>query len=85
MNDDRNTPLFSAVAVQKSKSVDKDYDLTNGHGLTLSIRTAGKKIWYFRYQRPSYATRTNITLGHYPAMTLPALRVPFSMNVSRCW
>ncbi|WP_021017018.1 integrase arm-type DNA-binding domain-containing protein [Prodigiosinella confusarubida] len=55
--------LLSAVAVQKAKPADKDYDLTDGHGLTLSIRTSGKKIWYFRYQRPNSATRTNITLG----------------------
>lgn len=35
--------LLSAAAVQKSKPADKDYDLPDGHGLTLSVRTSGKK------------------------------------------
>ncbi|OSM95094.1 integrase domain-containing protein [Lonsdalea populi] len=66
--------LLSAVTVQKAKPAAKDYELPDGHGLTLSIRTTGKKIWRFRYQRPNSSTRTNITLGHYPSMTLAAAR-----------
>ncbi|MCV9880287.1 Arm DNA-binding domain-containing protein [Brenneria izbisi] len=66
--------LLSAVTVRKAKLAAKDYELSDGHGLTLSIRTTGKKIWRFRYQRPNSSARTNITLGHYPAMTLAAAR-----------
>ncbi|EBX8629414.1 DUF4102 domain-containing protein [Salmonella enterica subsp. enterica serovar Kintambo] len=66
--------LLTAAAVQKAKPADKDYDLPDGHGLTLSVRTSGKKIWRFRYQRPNSTARTNITLGYYPAVTLAAAR-----------
>ncbi|HAT1684783.1 TPA: tyrosine-type recombinase/integrase [Klebsiella oxytoca] len=66
--------LLTAVAVQKAKPADKDYDLPDGHGLTLSVRTSGKKIWRFRYQRPDSTARTNITLGYYPAMSLAGAR-----------
>lgn len=66
--------LLTSTAVQKSKPADKDYALPDGHGLTLSVRSTGKKIWRFRYQRPNSIARTNITLGYYPAMTLAAAR-----------
>ncbi|NIG88606.1 integrase arm-type DNA-binding domain-containing protein [Serratia symbiotica] len=66
--------LLSGAAVQKSKPADKDYDLPDGHGLTLSVRTSGKKIWRFRYQWPNFTARTNITLGYYPALSLAAAR-----------
>lgn len=66
--------LLSAATVVKAKPADKDYDLPDGHGLTLSVRTTGKKIWRFRYQRPCSTSRTNITLGYYPALSLAAAR-----------
>lgn len=66
--------LLSAPAVQKAKPADKDYELPDGNGLTLSVRKSGKKIWRFRYQRPGSSARTNITLGYYPALTLAAAR-----------
>ncbi|EAR3735627.1 DUF4102 domain-containing protein [Salmonella enterica] len=66
--------LLSAVTVEKAKPADKDYHLPDGQGLTLSVRTTGKKIWRFRYQRPGSTARTNITLGHYPGMTLARAR-----------
>ncbi|MIE72431.1 DUF4102 domain-containing protein [Salmonella enterica subsp. diarizonae] len=66
--------LLSAVTVEKAKPADKDYHLPDGQGLTLSVRTTGKKIWRFRYQRPGSTARTNITLGHYPGMTLAKAR-----------
>lgn len=67
--------LLTAITVQKAKYTDKDYDLPDGQGLTLSVRTSGKKIWRFRYQRPKYTARTNITLGYYPSMTLATARL----------
>ncbi|HAV1831949.1 TPA: tyrosine-type recombinase/integrase [Enterobacter hormaechei subsp. steigerwaltii] len=66
--------LLSATAVQKAKPTDKDYDLPDGQGLSLSVRASGNKIWRFRYQRPGSRSRTNITLGFYPGMTLAAAR-----------
>lgn len=66
--------LLSAATVVKAKSADKDYDLPDGHGLTLSVRTTGKKIRCFRYQRPCSTAGTNITPGYYPALSLAAAR-----------
>ncbi len=72
------TRLLSASEVQKAKPADKDYELFDGQGLTLFVRTNGKKIWRFRYRRPGSATRTTITLGHYPVMSLAS--ASFSLN-----
>lgn len=66
--------LLSAATVKNVKPADKGYDLSDGQGLTLSVRTTGKKIWRFRHQRPNSNARTNITLGHYPAMMLAKAR-----------
>ncbi|EEE2004530.1 DUF4102 domain-containing protein [Salmonella enterica subsp. enterica serovar Kotte] len=68
------TRPLSASEVQKAKSAAKDYELFDGRGLTLFVRTNGKKIWRFRYKRPGSATRTTLTLGHYPVMSLACAR-----------
>ena len=68
------TPPLSASEVQKAKPAAKDYELFDGQGLTLFVRTTGKKIWRFRYKRPGSTTRTTITLGYYPVMSLASAR-----------
>ncbi|EEC0297091.1 tyrosine-type recombinase/integrase [Salmonella enterica subsp. enterica] len=68
------TRPLSASEVQKAKPAAKDYELFDGQGLTLFVRTNGKKIWRFRYKRPGSATRTTLTLGHYPVMSLASAR-----------
>jgi hypothetical protein len=40
----------------------------------LLVKTSGKKLWRFRYQRPVSNSRTNLSLGSYPALTLAAAR-----------
>lgn len=52
----------------------KDVALHNGDGPFLLVKTTGKKLWRFRYQRPVSGTRTNLSLGSYPALTLAAAR-----------
>lgn len=69
------TRPLSASEVQKAKPAAKDYELFDGQGLTLFVRTNGKKIWRFRYKRPGSATRTTLTLGHYPVMSLACARM----------
>ncbi|EBF4219676.1 DUF4102 domain-containing protein [Salmonella enterica] len=68
------TRPLSASEVQKAKPAEKDYELFDGQGLTLFVRSSGKKIWRFRYKRPGSAARTTITLGYYPAMSLASAR-----------
>lgn len=61
------TRPLSASEVQKAKPAEKDYELFDGQGLTLFVRTSGKKIWRFRYKRPGSASRTTINCGAVPA------------------
>jgi len=60
--------------ILKSKPREKDFTLHDGGGLFLLVKTSGKKLWRFRYQRPNSASRTNLSLGAYPALTLAAAR-----------
>ncbi|CCJ99250.1 Phage integrase, Phage P4-associated [Cronobacter malonaticus 507] len=60
--------------ILKAKPREKDFTLHDGDGLFLLIKTSGKKLWRFRYQRPGSSNRTNLSLGSYPALTLAAAR-----------
>ena len=60
--------------ILKSKPRERDFTLHDGDGLFLLVKTSGKKLWRFRYQRPNSASRTNLSLGAYPALTLAAAR-----------
>jgi len=48
--------------------------LHDGDGLFLVIKTSGKKLWRFRYQRPATKQRTMIGLGAFPALSLANAR-----------
>jgi len=39
--------------ILKAKPLEKDFTLHDGDGLFILIKTSGKKLWRFRYQRPS--------------------------------
>jgi len=60
--------------ILKAKPREKDFTLHDGYGLFLLVKTSGKKLWRFRYQRPNSVNRTNLSLGAYPALTLAAAR-----------
>ncbi|WP_339026392.1 integrase domain-containing protein [Leclercia pneumoniae] len=60
--------------ILKAKPREKDFTLHDGDGLFLLVKTSGKKLWRFRYQLPNSASRTNLSLGAYPALTLAAAR-----------
>ncbi len=60
--------------ILKAKPHEKDFTLHDGDGLFLLVKTTGKKLWRFRYQRPGSSSRTNLSLGSYPALTLAAAR-----------
>lgn len=60
--------------ILKAKPREKDFTLHDGDGLFLLVKTTGKKLWRFRYQRPVNGSRTNLSLGSYPALTLAAAR-----------
>jgi integrase len=60
--------------ILKAKPQEKDYTLHDGDGLFMLVKTSGKKLWRFRYQRPESSSRTNLSLGSYPALTLAVAR-----------
>ncbi|KTS35193.1 integrase domain-containing protein [Pantoea dispersa] len=70
----RMTRPLTNNEILKAKPQEKDFTLHDGDGLFLLIKTSGKKLWRFRYQRPASSSRTNISLGSYPALTLAVAR-----------
>lgn len=76
------TRQLSASEVQKAKTAEKDYELFDGQELTLMVKTTGKRIWRFRYKRPGSASRTTITLGYFPAMSLASARTVHAEHLS---
>ncbi|WP_413510631.1 integrase domain-containing protein [Serratia liquefaciens] len=70
----RMTRPLTNNEILKAKPQEKDFTLHDGDGLFLLIKTSGKKLWRFRYQRPKSSSRTNLSLGSYPALTLAVAR-----------
>ncbi|MGP2461395.1 integrase domain-containing protein [Pantoea ananatis] len=70
----RTTRPLTNTEVLRSKAIDKDLTLHDGDGLFLIIKTSGKKLWRFRYQRPATKQRTMIGLGAFPALSLANAR-----------
>jgi len=68
------TRLLTNNEILKAKPQEKDFTLHDGDGLFLLIKTSGKKLWRFRYQRPAISSRINLSLGSYPALTLAVAR-----------
>ncbi|MGC0914314.1 integrase domain-containing protein [Pantoea agglomerans] len=66
----RTTRLITNTKVLSSKAIDKDSTLHDGDGLFMLVKTTGKKLWRFRYQRPSTKQRTMLGLGAFPALSL---------------
>lgn len=60
--------------ILKAKPREKDFTLHDGDGLFLLVKISGKKLWRFRYQIPGTSSRTNLSLGSYPALSLAFAR-----------
>jgi len=70
----RMTRPLTNNEILKAKPQEKDFTLHDGDGLFLLVKASGKKLWRFRYQRPESSSRTNLSLGSYPALTLAVAR-----------
>lgn len=60
--------------VQQAKPKEKEYTLSDGQGLMLSVRPSGSKVWLFKYQKPYTKSRTNISFGNFPEISLAEAR-----------
>lgn len=66
---------LTVTEINNTKAKEKDYYLSDGHGLLLFIRkNSSKKIWRFQYYKPFSKKRTIISLGSYPELSLAAAR-----------
>lgn len=52
----------------------KTLPFTMSTACSYSSKSLVKKLWRFRYQRPNSVSRTNLSLGAYPALTLATAR-----------
>ena len=69
------TKPLTNTEIKNARGKAKEYNLADGHGLSLRVRPGGEKYWIFNYQRPITKIRANISLGIYPAVTLFSARV----------
>ncbi len=60
--------------IRNAKVENKEYNLSDGAGLYLRIKTNGSKCWIFNYYKPNSKSRTNIGLGIYPDLALKIAR-----------
>lgn len=70
----RTTRPLTNTEVSRAKALEKDLTLHDGDGLFLMVKTSGKKLWRFRYQRPTTKQRTMLGLGAFPALSLAEAR-----------
>lgn len=62
------------VEIAGAKSRSTDYELRDGEGLYLLVKTSGRKAWHFEYYHPVTKKRTKTSLGPYPVVTLAMAR-----------
>ena len=60
--------------VKQKKPQAKEFNLADGNGLYLRVKPSGSKIWLFNYFKPFTKKRSNMSIGHYPALTLAEAR-----------
>lgn len=60
--------------LRTAKPEGKEYNLGDGDGLYLRVKTNGGKLWLFNYYRPGDKRRANLSFGPYPDVTLSAAR-----------
>ena len=70
----RTTRPLTNTEVLRAKALEKELTLHDGDGLFMIVKTSGKKLWRFRYQRPATKQRTMMGLGAFPALSLADAR-----------
>lgn len=60
--------------VSQAKPKDKEYNLSDGHGLMLRVKPNGSKLWLFNYTQPYTKKRKNLSFGIFPEVSLAKAR-----------
>ena len=69
----KTTPLTN-TQVKQAKPREKEYNLADGQGLYLRVKTNGSKLWLFNYYRPFTKARANLSFGTYPDLSIAKAR-----------
>lgn len=67
------TPLTN-TQIKNAKPRAKEYNLADGNGLALRVKTNGSRLWIFNYFKPYTKKRSNISFGKFPNLTLADAR-----------
>lgn len=67
------TPL-NDTQIKNAKATDKNYTLSDGHGLQLLVKTNGTKLWEIFYKDLESSKRRKTSLGTYPSVSLSNAR-----------
>lgn len=70
----RTTPLTDTQIKQAKPEFDKTLKLADGEGLQLLVKPSGSKIWHLRYTNPLTKSKTTISFGSYPSVSLANAR-----------
>ena len=70
----RNDHLVSEIGIKQAKPKEKPYKLSDGGGLLLRVKPNGFKTWIFDYYKPHKKSRTSISFGAYPEVSLAEAR-----------
>lgn len=70
----RLTKPLTNTEVKQAKPKAKMYKLMDGGGLQLRVMPNGKKNWFLDYRRPYTQTRTSLSFGSFPAVSLKDAR-----------
>jgi hypothetical protein len=68
------TKALTKTEVNKAKPRDRGYKLADDEGLQLRHQPNGSKAWLFDYFNPFTKTRTSISFGAYPEVSLKTAR-----------
>lgn len=64
------TKPLTNTEVKQARAKEKEYNLADGEGLALRVKSSGQKFWIFNYSKPFTKKRTNIGFGTFPSVSL---------------
>ncbi len=74
--------ILTNSKINKLKPLDKEYIVTDGDKLYLSIKPNGSKLWLFIYTSPLHNKRRRTSIGTYPQIWLEIKLMSKEMYIS---
>ncbi|ORU92138.1 MAG: hypothetical protein A6F72_04210 [Cycloclasticus sp. symbiont of Poecilosclerida sp. N] len=70
----RTTKPLTNIEVKQAKPKAKEFNLSDGDGLSLKVKPNSSKLWFFNYYRPHSKKRANLSFGSFPEIPLAQAR-----------